>query len=233
METHGHSTTSIVATTYDLWTLLPKELWEKIFSYLTSAHLLRHVIPVCRLFRALAFRRIALRFRPDNKGDNSGVNIAHDWGLYGFSAEFLRTLPMPETLDFVHAASTSFSFRDFDVRKFRPSGGKTLEADLDNILAVSSRVESLKIDISLGLNTCIRVISSLVGLKELEISDFPNLDDLILAIPADLTELSVSGRLDNLTITGLLRRLTRLTRLSITSYQRFVVDPVQHLGHNQ
>ena len=58
---------------------LPPEVWARVFSYLTPAHLIRHVIPVCRLFRNLAYE---FGFGPK-------FNVGQAWGTRRFSREFL------------------------------------------------------------------------------------------------------------------------------------------------
>ena len=67
---------------------LPAEIWARIFSYLTRAHLLRQVIPVCRFFRSLAYE----------VGFGSKFNVGHAWGSHRFSREFLEAIPKQNDL---------------------------------------------------------------------------------------------------------------------------------------
>ena len=68
---------------------LPPEIWRKIISYLRPVDVIRHVLPVCHPFRALAYE--VLR----------DVDWFLDWGAwYDISDEFLRNLRPPKSIIF-------------------------------------------------------------------------------------------------------------------------------------
>ena len=91
---------------------IPEELWRHIFAYLPDYHLARSIIPVCKLFKDLAF---SVGFR--QCGADNGVNLGHDWLLFHeLHQDFLRRIPAPKRLEFKSSKESLDYLREPDMK---------------------------------------------------------------------------------------------------------------------
>ena len=91
---------------------IPEELWRHIFAYLPDYHLARSIIPVCKLFKYLAF---SVGFR--QCGADNGVNLGHDWLLFHeLHQDFLRRIPAPKRLEFKSSKESLDYLREPDMK---------------------------------------------------------------------------------------------------------------------
>ena len=96
----------------DVKCALPEEIWRQIFSYLSDFQLLQSVVPVCHLFRDLAY---SVGFR--RCGVEGITNLGNQWLLWhNFSPEFLRRITTPKCIEFKLSKETLEYLKEPDAK---------------------------------------------------------------------------------------------------------------------